>query len=55
MAVAQYSVMQLDGSSFYGDVVLDSMNMAFRDKDSILDQIYGKLMFSDFDNEDQID
>ena len=33
-----YSVVQSDGNSFCGDVVLDSFNMAYRDKNSILDQ-----------------
>ena len=33
-----YSVMQSDGNSFCGDVVLDSFDMEYRDKDSILDQ-----------------
>ena len=31
--------------NFCGDVVLDSLSMAFRDEDSILDQIYEKLIF----------
>ena len=31
--------MQSDGNSFGGDVVLDSVNMAFSYKDSILDLI----------------
>ena len=35
-----YSVMHPDRISFCGDVVLDSFNMAYRDKDIILDQIY---------------
>ena len=34
-----YSVMQSDGNSFCGDVVLD---MLYRDEDSILDQKYEK-------------
>ena len=33
-----YSVMQSDGNSFCGDVVLDSFNMLNMDEDSILDQ-----------------
>ena len=37
-----YSEMQSDGNSFYGDVVLDSVNMAYRGGDSILDQIQCK-------------
>ena len=36
----RYSVMQYDGNSFCGDVVLDSFNMAYSDKDSIKDQKY---------------
>ena len=35
-----YSVMQSDGNSFCGNVVLDSFNKAYRNEDSILDQIY---------------
>ena len=31
-------MMQSDGNSFCGGVVLNSLNMAYRDKDSILDQ-----------------
>ena len=42
-----YSVMQSDGNSFSGDVVLDSINMAQRDLDSILNQMYQKQMFQD--------
>ena len=34
-----YSVMQSDGNSFCGDVILDSFNKASRDKDQHLDQI----------------
>ena len=30
--------MQSDGNSFCGDVVLDSFNMSYRDKDSILEK-----------------
>ena len=30
------SVMQSDGNSFCGDVVLDSFNMAYRDENSII-------------------
>ena len=33
-----YSVIQSDGNSFCGDVVLDSFNKGFRDEDNILDQ-----------------
>ena len=35
-----YSVMQSDGNSISGDVVLDSFNRAFWDVYNILDQIY---------------
>ena len=35
-----YSVMQSDGNRFCGDVVLDSFDMAYGHKDSILDQKY---------------
>ena len=34
--------MQSEGNSFYGDTVLGSVNMAYRDEDSILDKIYEK-------------
>ena len=37
--------MQADQNSFCVDVVLDSVNMVFRDEDSILDQMYRKNMF----------
>ena len=30
--------MQSDGNSFWGDGVLDSVNMAYRDEDSILEE-----------------
>ena len=36
--------MQLDENSFYGDVVLNIFNMAYRDKDSILKQKIGTLI-----------
>ena len=36
----RYSVMQSDGNSFCGDVVLDSFNKASRDEVNILNQIY---------------
>ena len=35
-----YSVVQSDWNSFCADFFLDSFNMAYRDKDSILDQKY---------------
>ena len=34
-----YSVMQSDRNRFYGEFVLDSVNMAFRDEDNIFYQI----------------
>ena len=40
--------MQSDGNSFCKDVVLDSVNMTYRDEDSILDQIYGIQILLDF-------
>ena len=43
-----YSVMQSDGNSFGGDVVLKSINMA----SSYEDQIYEKQTFSDLYYED---
>ena len=33
--VFMYSVMQSDGNSFCGDVVLNSFNMVYSDEDSI--------------------
>ena len=35
-----YSVMQSDGNSYCGDVVLDSFNKVYWDEDTILEQIY---------------
>ena len=46
--------MQSDGKWFCWDVVLKNVNIAFRDEDSILEQIYEKLIFSDLNNEDLI-
>ena len=40
-----YSVMQSDGNSFYGDIVLGSVQIVYRDEDSILYQIYEKQIF----------
>ena len=38
-----YSMMQSDGNSFWGDVVLDSFNMVYREEGCILDKkIYKK-------------
>ena len=36
------------------DVVLDSVNMAFREEDSIFNQLYEKQIFSDLYFEDLI-
>ena len=40
-----YSVMQPDGNSSGGDVVLDNLNKAACDEDNILNQIYQWNMF----------
>ena len=40
--------MQSDGNSFGGDVVLDRVNMVFRDEDNILDQIFSEFYYGDF-------
>ena len=40
--------MQSESDTFRGDVVLESVIMAYRDEDRILDQIYQKQIFSDF-------
>ena len=37
--------MQLDGSPFYWDVVLNNFNMAYADEDSIIDQKYENRIF----------
>ena len=37
--------MHSDVNSFFGDVVLDSFNMSYRDEDSILDLEYEKQIF----------
>ena len=50
----QYSVMQSDGNSFCGDVVMDSFNTSYRDEDSILDQKYEKQISWDLHYEDFI-
>ena len=39
---------------FWGDVVLDSFNMAYKDENSILVQLYQKQIFSNFYYEDLI-
>ena len=38
--------MKSDGNRFFGDVVLDSVNMEYRDEDSNSDQIYENQIFS---------
>ena len=43
-----YSVMQSDGNSLLGNVVLDSFNKASRDEDNILGQIYKKAILFGF-------
>ena len=47
-----YSVMLSDGISLCGDVVLDSLNMSYRDEDNILGQKYEKQIFWDLCYED---
>ena len=37
--------MQSDGNRFWGDDVLDSFDMAYRDEDNILDQMNKTNMF----------
>ena len=49
---AIFSVMQLDGNSFGGDVGLNSFNKECRVEDSILDQICAKQNCSDFYDKD---
>ena len=43
-----YSVMQSEGKSYCGDVVLDSFNNVPREEDNILEQIYRNKIFSYF-------
>ena len=40
--------MQSDVNSFCQDVILDSVDMAYRDENNILEKIYKKQIFSDF-------
>ena len=47
-----YRVTQSYANSFLGDVVLDSFNNVYEDKDIILDQIYIEQMCLDFSYED---
>ena len=42
-----YSMMQSDRNSFCGEIVLDSVNMASKDKDSFSEQIYKRQMCPD--------
>ena len=42
-----YSVMQSDGNSFCGDVVLDTFNMVYSNEDSIFDKKYEKRIFGE--------
>ena len=44
--------MQSDGDGFCGDVVLDSINMACKDKNIILNQIYEMQLYSVLYSED---
>ena len=37
---------------FYGDVVLFRVNMALRDEENVVDQIYEKKIYSDFHDKD---
>ena len=39
--------MQSNENIFYGDVVLDGVNMAYRNEDNISNKIYEKQIFSD--------
>ena len=39
--------MQLDGNSFFGDVVLDGFDMVNSDEDSILEKTYQEQIFWD--------
>ena len=46
-----YSLMQSDVNSFWGNVVLDSFDMAYRDIRTILDQQHVKLISRYLNNE----
>ena len=50
--IFMYRVMQSDRNSFYGDVVLDSLNKVSRDEYIILDQKYKSKYFLDLYYED---
>ena len=43
-----YSVTQSQSNSFWGDDVLDSFKMVYKDEESILDQTYEKQISSNF-------
>ena len=45
-------MMQSDGNSFGGEIVLENVNMVSRGEDSILDQINEYQIFIDLYNED---
>ena len=45
-------MMQSDGNSFSGEIVLENVNMVSRVEDSILDQINEYQIFIDLYNED---
>ena len=47
-----YSVMQSDGNSISGEVVLDSFNISYRDDDNIFDKMWEKQISWDFFYED---
>ena len=47
-----YGVMHSDGNSFFGDVVLVSFNMSYRDEESILEQKHEKQISWDLYYED---
>ena len=44
--------MQSDESRFRGEAVLENVDMAYKDEDSILDQLYGNQLFTNFSYED---
>ena len=43
---------QSDGNIFCGHVILEILNMLYRDEDSILDQKYARQISRDFYHED---
>ena len=46
--VPKYRMMQSERNSFLGDVVSDSFNKQYKDRDNILDHICIKQICSDF-------